>query len=379
MAKEKVSSIGSPKAINSEILSSFRIEEDVTSEYLDKIIQNPKENPVMRQKALLTKQQLFGKQTTEAIVGTEEEKPKPITSLASIPNEVLSKPKQVEERQLEVKQFNNESFDAMISSLKKDIYHQKIQLLSDPNKHVDLRCMTISEYKFLTRQMAIYDQSIDTINKKSETYERDVQKRESVIIGAIDNVLQRCITNDVSVLDITHFDWVYLATILRLISKGDDTIYSVKCDKKDCNTKVKISVTKLVDDIRNNSIDFIKNPLGKIPFKDKELYIALPTRGDKLFAESEFFKDGESSLNVLNTAMYIRALVVDNIAYLLSNKQRIDFLNIVDDANTLVKLDKIINDNTLAFYKSFSTVKCPSCGKEVMITFSDFIIFFFAF
>lgn len=348
----------------------------VTPEFLDSYINNPNMNPILRQQALETKLRLFPeppKQNENVI-----EKPTQIKEIPTISNPAVVESKGSDLKIEKMMKLENNDFSSLLNTVSNKLFSQKINLLSDENINLDIRSMTVAEYKFMTKQVEIYDSLISSLSKKDENYSRNLRKRESVLLSCIDVVLQKCITNNISVMDLLFYDWIYLAIVLRMISRGDSKIFKTTCDNQNCKSDISINVEKILSNLTEKKNNFLKTPIDLISFNDITLYIAPPSRKDIFEVEKTFITDYDSNFDILNLASYIRAIVKNDIAYVLTYEQKVQLMNVLN-TDILNKIKISVDENINSFYTSMGTFTCSECQKEVHVDFSDFILFFFAF
>jgi hypothetical protein len=285
---------------------------------------------------------------------------------------------------LTIKTLNEENFSSIIKNFKNNLFNDEFSLLSNPATRIQLRSMTVGEYKFLTKQFEIYEKSIESIEKENqkqinENYDRDIDIRESILTNAIDTVLQRCITNNIKFSDLTLFDWIYSIIALKIVSRGSDENLKIFCSNKSCRNPIMIGVMNAINNLRETKDKFMVNPIDIIPIKDDiSLYLSVPTRGDFIEAQKIFLSDSESTLGFVNSAMFVRAYIQNNCAYILSPNQRFDLINILP-YEILKKIKEAVNLNVGTFYKCFSEIKCDKCNQTTEVDLSDFIMFFYDF
>jgi len=381
----------------------------LTPEYLDSIINNPNEHPHIKKQAEQMKNNLFKLEKEEKqikkIKKQSQSKPKSkelneedfisevkkenhktdIVEENSISEsdftiKIEDQPKQVSQvPKLQIQQAASQNFDSFLSEFKNNLFNDEFALLSSPEVKLQLRSMTVGEYKFLSKQNEIYRRSLENVDENNLDISREVDIRESILTNAIDNVLQRCVTNNIRIYDLTLFDWIYISLALRAISRGTESNLRVRCSDKKCNGEIKIGVSELLEKLDENKESFTKNPIAIIPIKeDISVYLSLPKRGDLVEAQKIFLGDNESSLSFVNTSMYIRAYIKNNTAYLLEPQQRYSLFNVLD-YEEIKKIQNVVNENISSFYRCFSELKCSNCKKTVEVDISDFILFFYDF
>lgn len=395
----------------------------LTPDYLDSIINNPNEHPQVKKQAEQMKKSLFGKLEAQEEAPVPVQKPvakvakkdlaeedflteQPVVRKKAAPKppveevEVETEEEEVVEQvvrklpatikqtkavtqaapSLQIKPVANDEFDSFLAEFKNNLFNDEFAIPSSPETKIQLRSMTVSEYKFLSKQFEIYQRSLDAISKDTVDVARESDIRESILTNAIDNVLQRCITNNIRVYDLTLFDWVYAMLAVRAISRGTEENLKLRCNKKDCNSDIKVGVATLMEKIEESKAKFIVNPVGIIPVKDGiNLYLGLPTRGDLVEAQKIFLGDEDTSLGFVNIAMYIKAYVDEqNTAHLLNPQQRFALMNALQ-YDIIKQVKEKVNQNFQSFYDCLGEIKCTACGKTMEVDVSDFILFFYDF
>jgi hypothetical protein len=356
-----------------------RISQDIsqlTPEYLDSIINNPNEHEMVRKNALDMKDKLFpvtkrDLSENDFIVDKElkiEPKVTPIVEARKNSSE-----------EFHITPMEPSRFDVFLSEIKNNLFNDEFLLLSSPSTKIQLRSLTVEEYKFLTKQFEIYQNSFKETDKNDPNYIREIDLRESILTNAIDNVLQRCVTNGISIYDLTFFDWVFAILALRSVSRGTEENLKVICTKKDCKNEIQLGVMNVLKNIQSLKDTFIVNPLKIIPINEKySIYLGIPTRGELVEAQKLLLEDPDSSLNLLNSVMYIKALVENKDVLLLNPYQRLKLMNTLN-FNVIQEINKTIDENKKKFYSCFGEIKCEKCGKITEIDISDFILFFYDF
>lgn len=390
----------------------------LTPDYLDTIINNPNEHPQIKKQAEQLKKNLFPttaanikvptkiakppkkalKELTEADfiseepikvedVSVEEEKNEDMIEEPNIPIVIPQatkeeKPKVVKPiaKSMEIKMADPKEFDSFISDFKNNLFNDEFILPSSPDTKIQLRSMTVAEYKFLSKQFEVYQRSLESINRDNPEASRETDIRESILTNAIDNVLQRCITNDIRVFDLTLFDWVYIILAVRAISRGTEENLRVHCNNPKCGKDIKLGVLTLLKKIEENKDKFIVNPVGMVQVKEGfGLYLGLPTRSDLIQGQRIFLADPDMSLGFINIAMYIKAYINEqNIANLLNPDQRVALMDVLP-YDVIKQVKTLVNANFKAFYDCLGEIKCAECGRSIEIDVSDFILFFYDF
>lgn len=384
----------------------------LTPDYLDSIINNTNEHPQVRKQASEMKKNLFSKQVEQE---AEPKKiiNKPITVqrelseedfLSEVPTNTVSIPALTEVREsekevkaipiitptikpapkvnpsLEIRGVENQEFDSFLSEFRNNLFNDEFSTLSNPSIKLQLRSMTVSEYKFLTKQFEVYQRSLENLDKNNPEISREIDLRESILTNAIDNVLQRCITNNVRVYDLTIFDWIYAMIALRAISRGTERNLRITCSNKKCNQEIRLGILEVMKALENNREKFIVNPINIIPINESiSVYLGIPTRGDLVEAQKIFMGDKETSLSFVSSSMYIRAYIQNQTtANLLTPIQRFNFIDVLQ-YDIIKKIKDSVNANLNSFYSCFGEIKCEACGKITEVDVSDFILFFYDF
>jgi len=361
---------------------------ELTPEMLDAIINDESQHPELRRGAKQTKERLFPQlcqprkvvkpkaiQTVEEVV----EPPKPKTPKKKAPNKKKPRVKIVQDEPveetptLEAKPTSNEIFDSLVSSIQKDLYQEEIALLSDPSITVRLKSMSLEEYKFLTKQLEIFERDIENIIDA-----REIELREISLTNTLDTILQRCITNEVNVLDITVYDWIYLLLALRCISRPSESYFSVKQGKE--KKRVKIDVIEILNRLRTRREEFCESPLGTVDISDDTYALIMPpTRGDMHFISKAIQGDPNASSAFLLLSCIVKAFVKDGKAYLMTPEQRDTLVSTCIDYDSVKEVGRIHKTNEQKFYNIINEYFQEEFGEVEAIEVSDFILFCYDF
>jgi hypothetical protein len=362
----------------------------LTPEYLDSIINNHLENPDTREQAFKMKERLFPA-TTQKVDITEKDfiNPSPVVVAEEV------KPKTKEKRAKKQKALdvqpspshimpisqvaNKSEFDSLISEFKNNLFNDEFILLSNEHKKIQLRSMTVAEYKFLAKQMEIYQKTLISIDRTNPESSRELDLRESILTNAIDTVIQRCITNDINVYELSYFDWIYSLLALKAVSRGADDNLKIKCQNAQCGADVSLGVGKVLKTILSKKSEITSNLIKIVRLTDDtELYLSVPLRKNLFEAQKIFVNDPDSSLAFINSAMYIQAYIKNGVANILNESQRMELYNVLP-YEKVKEIEVAISESLLKFYKCFGEFKCEKCEAMTEIDVSDFILFFYDF
>lgn len=358
-----------------------------TPEYLDAIINNPNENPSIRENASITKQRLFPELTTKAVPividDTPSEELHPVLDQATI--NPVSKKQMTD--QLKTKHVTPEDFDSFLNQFTSRIYTDEVKLLSSEENIVQLRSMTVEEYKFLTKQ---YEISIDKkINIKVDdpNYTALVNDIEFSIVNGIDTVLRNCITSNHSVEDLIIYDWIYLLLYTRLMSRGEesrfkidkvvDTIVDGKKTTKEVSEYIDVNLDELLKRMYERRNEFIKNPVKIIDIGNGiSLYIMTPTRSDMIYVQQMCLRNPETSYDIAQAAVSVKAYIKDGVANIMTPDQRVKIMDtlLYDDLNEILSVCK---ENQNAFFDIINEFIRETNGGAKGLVISDFILFFY--
>lgn len=384
----------------------------LTPEYLDAIINNPNEHSQVRKQALEMKNHLFRTPAPKAAPVAPKAPPAPTVNITEqdfmidpptiinqnkpqsiqepinmpIVQEVIKKQEppipltqSVVKQQLEIKTTDDRELESLINNFRNNLFNDEFILPTATDAKIQLRSMTVNEYKFLAKQFEIYQKSLTSLDQNNPEISREIDLRETILTNAIDIVLQRCITNNIKVYDLTFYDWVFSILALKAVSRGTDENLRVSCQNKDCRNEIKIGVSNVIKNIVNNKAVFLANPIAIVPLDNSiSLYLSVPLRGDFFEAQKIFLNDKDSNLSFINNAMYIRAYIKDNVAHLLTPEQRFSMFNVLQ-YDSIKEIQKAINNNLTSFYGCFGNITCDKCGKITELDISDFILFFYDF
>jgi hypothetical protein len=396
----KVPGTGQPAAMN-------QTNREIDPAYLDAMINNPNEHPEIRKNAMEMKKRLFPdmvdipKQENEPVQETPPE-PKP----ESKPKKKVSKKKKSAAKKVqkedppsnpitETKQVNAVEFGQFLSNFSSQVYSDEVHLLSSDEHVIQLKSMTVEEYKYLSKQLEIFEGRSRDLDKDDEDYLHKAQELEFALTNALDVVLRRCIVNNFPIENLTIYDWVYLLVYTRLMSRGEEANFKVTIEDPEPKPKKKVSkkkkgdekkveyidinLSELLDHLRANRNLFIQNPIGYVDVDENVgLYLMMPTRGDMLYVQQECLRNPNASLSILSIAMCVKAYVQDGVANIMSPDQRIQLVNSLS-YDHLRQISKAYDENQKAFFGTINewvkTYNESAGGFEI----SDFILFFYDF
>jgi len=359
---------GMPTAMNSST-------GQLTPEQLDSIINNTNEHPEVRKQAVSMKANLFPE--PEIVV----EAPKPKVTKKKKVTKVVKKETPNINNIIEQKQINDIEFGQFLQTFSTDIYADEIRLISNEDNVVNLRSLTVEEYKFLSKQLELFESRNSILDKTAPDYLYHVRMLEFSLTNALDVVLRKCITNDYPIENLTIYDWIYLLVYMRLISRGEEASFKITSGDGENTTKeyIDINISEMLDSIRKRRKEFIMNPMEYVEIEDGlGLYLMIPTRGDVLFTQDEQTRNPEASANFISLAMCVKAYVKDGVANIMSPHQRVQLLNSLSYEH-LQKITEAYKKNSDSFFNvinEFIRMENPSAEG---FTISDFILFFYDF
>lgn len=269
------------------------------------------------------------------------------------------------EKPTEQKVANNTDVSVLVNKIS-NIYSGDFKLPSNKEITVNMRTMTVEEYKFLSKFLEF------------SGIEGNEKETELEIINSIDTVLQRCITNNIDIRTITIFDWYYLILNLKMMSRGDKDKLTMPCSSKSCDNEITITSDDLSEAILENSESLNKNPISIIDVsEDTSLYIANPNINDIRISEKLALNNNESKIFYVSSS-YIKGCITNGTNYILSPEQRNQVFSSLnyDSMNKIISIHQSLEKE---FISSCGLDKCPKCGKSTGITCSDFILFFLEF
>jgi len=356
---------------------------NLTLEHLNSIINNSNEHPQIRKSAEETKMKLFGKSENEStqiskeIVKNIEEniiEDKPISKpIENVPIMKKSTNKKIEKTQ----HIDDQSFNNFIQNFSAEIYSDEVALLSYDNHITQLRSMTVEEYKFLSKQLEIFESRNEILDKNAIDYTYQSRLLEFSLTNALDVILKRCITNNYEIENLTIHDWVYLLVYLRLLSRGEEAKFKINVDKT--LSYIDINISDMLDEIKSHKDEFCKNPMDYLSIDDDlDIYLMVPTRGDILYIQEECSKDPDASFKMLSLAMCIKAFVKDGVANVMTPSQRIQFFNSLS-YDQLRNIKKSYEKNNKAFFNIINMFIHKYNANAQGLNISDFILFFYDF
>lgn len=380
----KIPGTGQPAAMN-------QTTREINPAYLDSMINNPNEHPEVRKNAFEMKRRLFPELVevpveVEEDVPEVEEKPKPKPKKKSKSKKKTVKkdpPKKVENPITESKHIPPVEFAQFLQQFSSEIYSDEVHLLSSSEHVVQLRSMTVEEYKYLSKQLEVFDSRIEDLDKSDVEYRQQVKDLEFSLTNALDVVLRRCIVNDFAVENLSVYDWIYLLVYIRLLSRGEEANFRITV--KDMKTKeskteyIDINLSELLDCIKNNSETFSQNPIDCIDVGEGvSLYLMTPTRGDMLYVQQQCLRNPEASMSIMSIAMCVKAFVKDGVANIMSPDQRVQLVNSLS-YDHLREITEAYEENRRGFFDVINGwIREHNEGAEDFEV-SDFILFFYDF
>jgi len=391
----RVPSAGMPSGMNQNV-------GQLTPELLDKIIHNPNEHPEIRAGAKATKEKLFGYREEEPEVEElavpkkiipEERGLQPATNPPKMPKvkpakksipkvektPIVKQTPSVVPPSLQSINASDKSVMDFIGGMKKSLYNDEVELLTESTK-IQLRSMSVEEYKFMTKHLEMFESDMKRIEETTDD-SRLKEHRELVLTNALDVSLQRCITNNYPVEELTLFDWLYLLLMLRCVSRPSDSTFIVTYGqgKEAVKKRVTLDAMKLIERIREGKDRFIKNPLGYVELEDGTgLYLMIPTRGDMKYIESEMLRDPEATASILTSACTVKAFVQDDKAHMMNPEQRIKLFNTLE-YDTVRDIRKAYGESYSSFFDVVNEFFEEAFGEIEAIEFSDFILYLYDF
>jgi len=350
---------------------------ELTPEKLNSIINDPTEHPEVRAGARRLKEKLsLPEENREEVKVETIIKKKQMKKLDKVqsPKEKISKPLFSES-----KVSSQYEFGELIENLQNELYTDEFTLVSGEDS-IKMRSMKTEEYKFLAKQMEMFEMS-----KEENLTSSQIRQKEKILYNGLDTVLQRCIVNGYDVSDMNEFDWIYCLLYLRCISRDSTSLFNVK------NTTIEngkeVSITKTVevkiDELLKFLCDkknlFIVDPMGIVNLTDDiSLYLTLPTRGDICYINQRLTSDNESNYRSLVLAMCIKAFVKDGVANVLNQDQKVMLFDQIE-YNTMKEIGRLYNSCYDSFFKVVNQFFHEECGECEALDVSDFIVLFYDF
>lgn len=388
---------------------------ELTPESLDAIINDENQHPELRRNAKVTKDRLFPSEpkkvakpkklkTVDEVPAKEVEvepvptrtpkqkKPEKIGTYTPPTNELLptppkkktikkkllSKPKpepRIEQSELEPVLPTEEQFTSFLGGMQKELYQESIPLLSDPSIIVQLRSMSVEEYKFMTKHLEVFE---NTLEQKLDPHEEDC--KELALTNALDTVLQRCIVNQLPVGELTNYDWIYLLLALRCVSRPTDSYFRVREKGDQQGKRIKIDILEILERLKQNSEKFCSIPTEEIEIEGRGTLLVMPlTRNDMNYITEVMYADKTTSKTILEYGMSLKAFVQGDKAYMMNPEQRLQLFSTLD-YETLKKVRKANITCADSFYKVINDYFNEVMESEVEeVVISDFILFFYDF
>jgi len=268
-------------------------------------------------------------------------------------------------------------FNGVLSTLSNELSDASLKSLFDDNKEIKLRSMTVSEFKSMSKALEQFESDIRLLDRSQKDYKMNSKRIEQMLLGELDVILSRCITNGVATRELIIYDWVYSLLYLRCISRGTESTFSIKCSNKTCDAYIKSDISKVVSDLENNKSEFNNVPSESIVINDNlSLLIMPPIRNDFIYVGDRLSTDQLCNQVIVDMSMWLKGYISGDQVFIFSNEQRETVFDSLTDT-TFDKIKTVIDDIQYKFYRNFSVSKCPKCEKETTIDMSDFIMFFF--
>jgi len=393
MSFGKAPGSGMPDSVN----SFSQGQSTVTPAYLDQLINNESEHPEIRANAAKMKKQLFPHLFVEEEEDIVEEQPvvvkKPKVVKKKVVKKITPSPKiniEIEEPEQDIpsKQITKNEFSDFLKEFKTELYTDSIELPSDPENLVKLKAMTVEEYKFLTKQLEIFESKVQSIQSLDDNLDKKkrIQLAEITLNIALDVLLSRCIVSKINVESLTIYDWVYLLLYLRLVSRGEDCKFKIRKTDADedgnevvTDDYIEFDLSELLDYLISNRNRYSKKIIKTIDINDAISLCVMPiTRGDYAFMQKEYSKDTNSTLSILGGAVSCKAFIKNSVAHIMSLPQRIELTNTLhyDVIQEVMDCYDYNNDRFFEVINEF--IKSKNANAEE-VEISDFILFFYDF
>lgn len=372
-----------PKAVQQNNSS----QKELSVEMLDAMINNPSEHPEVKKNAILMKEKLYGhliepKQDATAISDKPPAQPmnqnfnnyqQPVNNF--VPNQQFNQQSQpVASRVASTMDVN-----ALLGALKGNLYTTEVTLLSNERIVVKLRAMTVQEYKFLSKQLEIFESSIQAIEKNDPEARWKFDVSELNLSNSLKTVLGNCITDVNQPLDLgqlTFFDWVYLLLVLRQISRGSSTIWEITCTNKKCKKKSTIQIDKIIERMQSIDKRLYQDTFKEITYKDIKLGLSTITKQDIDFMEQYILHNKDQNMDTMTVACSVKYYEMNGVRHILEPDQRFLVFNsfskeLMEDVATSV------SEHMKKFTGCFGKISCEHCGKVNTVTVSDFFFSYF--
>jgi hypothetical protein len=352
----------------------------VTEEMLDAMINNPNEHEQVKAQARELKEKLYGNKGLELPQMESTQQPQtqvqPQFQTQIQPEPPAPQPNLVLPPEQGIRQASNEDISNLLGSLKSNLYTSEVNLLSDPSSSVQLRAMTVQEYKFLSKQLEIFENTVRGMNKEDDNVKWKFDLCEMRLTNSLDTVLKNCVSNIKDTSTLSFFDWVYLLMVLKQISRGSTTSWEVKCSNKDCKKNLPVQTNDIIQSMQSLNQDIYKMPFGTVEFNGIKLLLSVINRGDMEYMEKFIAKNKDYNLDTCTIACSIKEYESNGVKSKMNCSQRFQ----VFDSLNIGVMEEIVHktkDHMKAFTETLGMVTCDKCGEEVKINVSDFFLSFF--
>jgi hypothetical protein len=267
---------------------------------------------------------------------------------------------------------NVDPFSGLMNAISKELYSESVRLLSKPEVLVNLRALTVEEYKFLTKQLETF-----LSETKKETKKEVIEQKELSLSCAIDVVLKKCITNEVSVETMTMYDWIYLLLYLRCVSRPKDTTFIVR--NKEEQKNVSIDIYEMLKYMEANKDRFTEEVYGEVPLKDGYSLLQMQlSRFDYRYVQQNRMMYEDTPINLLLDLMSLKAFKQNENIFLMSPEQRMEIYKRLD-YDQLCEVRSNFDSNNNKFLDVVNEyIRSVDEGAEALVV-SDFTICFLDF
>ncbi len=387
---------GQPAAIQSGISGM----NEISVEYLNAMINNPKEHPQLREQAQAMKAKLFPESIPNddaTNLKTVIETPKPVKEVKVKKKPKIktkkSKPREKKPQLIPISTESStpqdipsqmaspEDFASVMQNFKQDLYSDSVYVPSMPEQGIKLKSLTVEEYKFLTKQLEMFESNVSILNDDVDIMDRKrkIHIAQLSLNSALDVLLKRCVSNDFNVDVLTIYDWVFLLLQLRLVSRGEEGKFKLT-SKDNTSQYIEFNISDLLEYVFDHKEEYTQNIIDyvEIPNKDISLCLMPINRGEYAYIQKRYINDPEASISTMSAALSCKAYVKDGKANVMSLEQRIELVNTLSYDTINEVLDKYDQNNERFFALINEFIKdCNEDAEDIDI--SDFILFFYDF
>ena len=189
---------------------------------------------------------------------------------------------------------------------------------------------------------------------------------DSVKLEHIEQLMGKCITNDINLQSISDYDFIRFAVELRKRSKGADHEIVFTCPH--CKSLNESKFINLDEDMKTRNFDKTPIEISEIQFNTKQ-----PSRKD-ITKLKKFESDREKRFNYI--LMSIDSMIINDEVY--ANISQDEIKRYIEEELTSEEYDDLGKEilSRMSIVAIEKTFECDHCQKKVLIYIDDITDFF---